>query len=345
MRRRILFTITGLLLALPVADTIAWNISIGRLETGFRAWAENAAANGWVVTHGKFAPGGWPWSAQLAVRNLTVRGGPPVISGGAFWHAPSIVLKVALTRPLGLEIEAVGEQRLKVGTMPEAILTGSRLWAVVGLGALNDAGDLEIAAERPRLTAGADWIVTAGRLRVRVEQPKAMQTADTATGFSVGADDIVLPASVRWPLGRTIARLDVDGTMEGVLPPAQDSASWAATWRDAGGSLQLRNLMLIWGPLNLTAAATLALDDQLQPMGAGTSRVIGYAAALDALADGGTLTRSATTAAKAVLSLLAGSSDDQEPADVEVPLTIQYRTLSLRQIPLLRLPEIDWPGQ
>jgi hypothetical protein len=28
---------------------------------------------------------------------------------------------------------------------------------------------------------------------------------------------------------------------------------------------------------------------------------------------------------------------------VEVPLTLQYRTLSMRQVPLVRLPELDWP--
>ena len=107
--------------------------------------------------------------------------------------------------------------------------------------------------------------------------------------------------------------------------------------------MQVQNLVLNWGPLSLTGSATLALDDQLQPMGAGTSRVTGYAATLDALASGGALTRSAATAAKAVLSLMAGSPDNGATDDVDVPLTLQYRTLSMRQVPLLRLPEVDWP--
>jgi hypothetical protein len=28
---------------------------------------------------------------------------------------------------------------------------------------------------------------------------------------------------------------------------------------------------------------------------------------------------------------------------VEVPMTLEFRTLSVRQVPLLRLPELDWP--
>jgi hypothetical protein len=80
-------------------------------------------------------------------------------------------------------------------------------------------------------------------------------------------------------------------------------------------------------------------------MGSGTAHLVGYAEALDKLAAGAVLTKSAATAAKAVLSLLAGSGADDEPANVDVPLTLQYRTLSMRQVPLLRLPELDWPAQ
>ena len=43
------------------------------------------------------------------------------------------------------------------------------------------------------------------------------------------------------------------------------------------------------------------------------------------------------------LSLLANAPDDGSPSAVEVPLSLQYRTLSMRQVPLVRLPELDWP--
>jgi len=100
-----------------------------------------------------------------------------------------------------------------------------------------------------------------------------------------------------------------------------------------------------WGPFGLTSSATLALDDQLQPMGSGSGRLAGYAETLDRLAAGGILTKSAATAAKAVLSLMAGTGDGDVPSEVDVPLTLQYRTLSMRQVPLARLPELDWPAR
>jgi hypothetical protein len=89
----------------------------------------------------------------------------------------------------------------------------------------------------------------------------------------------------------------------------------------------------------------LALDDQLQPMGSGNGRIVGYAETLDRLAAAGMLTKSAATAAKAVLSLMAATSDSNQPSSVDVPLTLQYRTLSMRQVPLVRLPEVDWPAR
>ena len=59
------------------------------------------------------------------------------------------------------------------------------------------------------------------------------------------------------------------------------------------------------------------------------------------LATTGALTRSAATAAKAVLGLLARLPEDGGAAEVEVPLTLQDRTLAMRQFPLMRLPRPD----
>jgi hypothetical protein len=176
--------------------------------------------------------------------------------------------------------------------------------------------------------------------------------ADAATGqsqptatFAVASEAVALPAGIKWPLGPNISSLSADGALNGPLPETRDIKAWAEAWRDGGGSLEIRHLALGWGPLGLTSTATLALDEQLQPMGSGSGHVVGYAATLDRLAAGGKLTKSAATAAKAVLSLMAGTADGDEPSSVDVPLTLQYRTLSMRQVPLVRLPELDWPAR
>src|SRR5208283_22270 len=135
-----------------------------------------------------------------------------------------------------------------------------------------------------------------------------------AATFALSSEAIALPAGVKWPLGPNISSLTLDGTLNGKLPDAGDITRWAEAWRDGDGSLEIKHLALGWGPLGLTSSATLALDEQLQPMGSGNGRIVGYAETLDRLAAAGMLTKSAATAAKAVLSLMAGTSDTDEPS-------------------------------
>jgi hypothetical protein len=207
---------------------------------------------------------------------------------------------------------------------------------------------LAVRANGLRLEAATGaWHVTIGLLNAQAEFPAAATTGQSqpAARFSLSSEAIALPAGIKWPLGTNISSLSADGTLNGRLPDARDITQWAEAWRDGGGSLEITHLAMGWGPLGLTSSATLALDEQLQPMGSGNGRIVGYAETLDRLAAAGVLTKSAATAAKAILSLMAGTSDADEPSSVDVPLTLQYRTLSMRQVPLVRLPEVDWPGR
>jgi hypothetical protein len=101
--------------------------------------------------------------------------------------------------------------------------------------------------------------------------------------------------------------------------------------------------MFDWGPLNLDGSATVALDEHMQPMGAGTARIAGYAATLDALVATHVINARAALAAKAVLGLMARTPADGGAPVVEVPLTLQDGALSVGRIPLGRMPELSWP--
>ena len=121
-------------------------------------------------------------------------------------------------------------------------------------------------------------------------------------------------------------------------------AARVRAWLDEGGSVELHRLAVIWGQTRMEATATLALDGDVQPMGTGTAKIAGYEPVLDRLAAKGVLSRAAVRAAKAMLTLLADTPAEGQPAEVEVPLTLQFRTLSVSQIPLARLPEVSWPS-
>ncbi len=117
----------------------------------------------------------------------------------------------------------------------------------------------------------------------------------------------------------------------------------AEAWRDSGGTIELRSSALQWGPVRANAAATLALDEQLQPMGAGTLRLVGAEQALDALTTAGVVPRRGRHGAT-VLPLLSRPSAETGQPEIEVPLTLEDRTLGLARIPVLRFAPLDWPA-
>ena len=361
----LIITIPALLIA---GDIAYWRFVTQKLRLGYENWIAARSAEGWRSESGSLSVGGWPRAATVAIPNLTLRHQGPAVPGNLVVAATAVTLSVSLFNPDSLRISFAGATRVQVADMPDVAFTSDDNVMAVPLQQDRSyaidlhASNLRIAPGIAPGTGTGAWQAAAGLLNAHAIITQPTETEDGGAGaepaeppvrFSANAETISLPAVVRWPLGTTISSVSLDGQLNGRLPrlqglPASDLAHWnhwAEAWRDGGGSLAITHLAMGWGPLGLTSSATLALDEQLQPMGSGNGRFVGYAAALDKLAAGGTLTKSAATAAKAVLSLMAESTEANEPSAVDVPLTLQYRTLSMRQVPLVRLPELDWPSQ
>jgi hypothetical protein len=347
MRRKHRIFAVVILLLLVAGHFAYWRITAERLRVGYQDWVAAAVSRGWEVSSGPPEIGGWPRAATVTVPNLTLRHAGTAIPGDVAVASAGVTLSVSLLKPVTLRISMNGPAHIRAGGLQDVVVTGEEDWVSVPLlrsGSL--AIDLHASGLRVEPATGA-WHATAGLLNAHavIADDAGAESADPAATFSVSAEAIALPTVVKWPLGSNISSLSLDGALNGRLPRTQDITGWAEAWRDGGGSLAITHLALGWGPLGLTSSATLALDDQLQPMGSGNGRIVGYAQTLDRLAVAGMLTKSAATAAKAVLSLMAGTTDADEPSVVDVPLTLQYRTLSMRQVPLLRFPELDWPAR
>ncbi|MDR3474412.1 MAG: DUF2125 domain-containing protein [Devosia sp.] len=343
MRRRRKIVLAAVPLVLVLAHFAYWRQVQHQLADGYAQWVTQAQAAGWTVRAGPVAGGGWPFDASLTIRDFALAGGRATVPDGIDWHSPQLVLRIGLTDPLRVDVDAQGQQTIRVGASPVMPVAADRLHATLSLGTNGVPQGVDILVNHMT----ADVVPTRGdqgRTSIGLLQAHAdLIGGPPGIGITLSAEAIDLPAMMKWPLGSRLSSLTLEGTISGTLGEGTTQAAWAAAWRDSGGSLEIRRFAVGWGPLGVSATATLALDDQLQPMGAGTAKLVGYDAALDALAANGTLSRSAVTAAKAVLSLLAPTPGDGEPPAVDVPLTLQYRTLSMRQVPLLRLPELDWP--
>jgi Uncharacterized protein conserved in bacteria (DUF2125) len=345
MRRNYWIIAVAIPLLIVAGDVVYWRIAVARLRAGYRDWISSSVDQGWEISSGIVSTGGWPWAATVAIPEVTMRHAGSAPPGNLQVAAVGVTLSISMFRPTNLLISMSGPVHLRAADTPDLVLTGEEDWISVSL-VDGDARTINLHATGLRVeSAMAAWHATVGLVDAQVKVVGELKTlrSEPAAYFSVSAEAIVLPPLLKWPLGPNISSLSLDGVLNGPLPETRDVTGWAEAWRDAGGSLAIRHLALGWGPLGLTSSATLALDDQLQPMGSGNGRIVGYAPTLDRLAAAGMLTKSAATAAKAMLSLMAGPGESDEPSAVDVPLTLQYRTLSMRQVPLVRLPELDWP--
>lgn len=346
MRRRLWWVLIALLLLVVIADSLAWHFAVQRMRAGLADWVDARRATGWAVSMATPEAGGWPLAATLTLRDVRLQGGAPDIPDGLTWGAERVVMRLDLLHPLVLRIDAGGAQHLRLADAPDIPYTTANLRLLMPLQADPSAQALDLHADTLHASvpvAGAAAAMTVGHLDVDAVLNQAAAQGQPAVSMAVKANSIDLPSRLHWPLGPHIASAALDAALNGRLPDATGLTAVAAGWRDGGGSLEVRHVETHWGPLGLTATAKLALDPELQPTGTGTAHITGYAETLDALARNGLMSRSAATTAKAVLSLLADTPGDGGPAEVDVPLSLQYRTLSMRQVPLVRLPELDWP--
>jgi hypothetical protein len=343
MRRKHWTIIAVIPLLLVAADVAYWRVASERLKSGLQDWMAARRAEGWEVQAGPVSLGGWPQAATATVPDLHLRHRGTNFPGEVEWRSSSTTLGLSLFMPTDLTVSFNGAQHVRIGTAPESILSGDSIVLTVPL-RQDMARSYELNASGVRIEpASGLWQVTVGLLNAHARIPP--DQPHPVVAFAVSSQAIALPARMKWALGQQISSLTAEGILNGPFPPIADLTAAAEAWRDGGGSLDVTHLAMGWGPLGVASSATLALDDQLQPMGSGSARLVGYAEALDRLAGAAVLTKSASTAAKAVLSLMAGTAVADEPSAVEVPLTLQYRTLSMRQVPLIRLPELDWPAR
>lgn len=336
-RRRLWIVSLAAAILLGAAVTLTWYLATRHLMMGFADWQASLRESGWRIDTGKPVARGWPFSATVTIPAVEIADGGRAVPGGVDWTAARVRLRIAAWHPTTLVGSVEGRQSLGVGG--ETIEYAAERMAV--------AVPLEFG-QPPR---SADVTVTGLRvgtgglesLHALLTFPPPTETGASTVGIALHAKAMALTGEAAKALGSRITSLDLEAALSGTLAPNADPKTMAAAWRASGGSLHIRDFQLLWGPLDLTGSGTLALDENLQPQGEGNAHAVGYAETLDALASHAVMSRSAATAAKAVLSLLASYPANGGAPSVDVPLTLKDRTLAMHQVPLVRLPQIDLP--
>ena len=331
--------------ALPLVAILGyavfWFTVAGVAEQQVRAWIAAQAAHGVTITHGALVTGGFPFRVDVRIA------APAAAWPGGSWRGPELMLSAAPWDWRRLNWRADGVHDVtwtgKDGKVHQAALTARHLegWGEAGRGGL------------PRveawLTDGslalAGGTVTARGLLVHILPPSPddaeVPSDDTPRlPISLDAKGVTLPPDQATALGDTIDRLALETSLNGPIGKGPWPAP-ALAWRDAGGVLEIKQLGIVHGPLNLTGEGTLAIDPAGQPEGAFTARVTGFAETVEALRKAGIVDKRAADTVQVILGLLS-KGPVGGPRTLDIPMTLQDRTLSLGAVPLLRLKPVDW---
>ncbi|MEO5375043.1 MAG: DUF2125 domain-containing protein [Alphaproteobacteria bacterium] len=337
-------------LILPIAVIAAaslyaafWLWTKSRIDVGIEAWAAVRRAEGYQVSYGAPEWTGFPLGIVLTVPAPAIEA--PAAGGGWNWRARSLVARINPFFITEVKVDIVGPQDLRLpsnlGGGAGSVTARS---AVVDL-AFGGTGRLRLVG----LTLDAAEIVGAA-VPVRLEHVKASaawtngnEADHKATSIAVAIDGraIDLPPGLRLPFGPRLDDITLKAQVKG-RPPAGPIVESLGRWREEGGTVEVETFDVQWSPLRMYASGTLALDEQLQPIGALTARIQGFFEAVDALTREGMVRSRDASMAKVVLGMMAKPSSGGGPSTISVPLTIQERRLFVGPVRLVRLPDVRW---
>ena len=334
--RRLGAILAGALVLVGLLHAGLWWAVTVRLEARVLAAFDAERASGASLAHGPPSRGGYPFSASVTFPDLRYRGAVALPGGGALpvaGSAATLRLTVAAAAPRVLVADIACPCEAAAGPGLPMPIAAEELRAVLPL-ARGEGGP--VATGRGIVLYLPDGPVTVARLRATA--PEAPAATVSAEAFGI----VLPPPEAQWPFGREVASAAVTLRLRGLLPPGPSPARALAAWRDQDGALLVDRLSLAWGPLSVNGAASLSVDQALQPRGSGTATLGGFGPAIDRLVAAGLIGRG--PAALVRLGLAAASRPGEAGERVvDIALALEDRTLTVGRIPVARLPPVTWP--
>jgi len=319
--------------------TAFWLIAAGQIEDGITAWKQSMRAQKVDASWQKFRVTGFPFAFRVELEAAELR--DSAVSPPPQLHIPSLSghtrpwdfdnWQLAASRGLSAELAGAGERpplklaaQSAAGWLSVEPESKSILWLH-----LDDAS--AEAGDGVRISSTDAWVI------VPSHPPRGH--TDPAVSIALDLRQVQMPVATR-VLGDTIDQLAFGITVKGALPGGPLARAFSA-WRDGGGTIELDNLSLKWGGLGATATGTLALDQELQPIGGFSGAIEGYDQILTALVQSGRMRANEAGLARLALTMLAKAGPDGKPA-IATAFTIQGGQMFLGPAKLGKAPRLAW---
>jgi hypothetical protein len=341
MRRstRLGFAAVVVLLVLSGVYTVYWWIVAGRIEDGVIAWQQSSQTRNIDASWQTLRVAGFPFRFRIELKDATLRDRAlspapelrlPVLTGNARpWDFG--VWRLDAPQGLAADLAAAGRRpplklaaQIAQGTVALGPEGTTLLW-------LNFRDVSAEAGGRVPIKAADAWVSVPANPPQRHTEPSFRLALDLR--------NIDLPAAPP-SFSETINDLAFGVTIQGAVPDGPLVQAIAA-WRDAGGTIELDHLQLNWGGLGATATGTVALDQDLQPIGAFSGGIEGFGTIILALVEAGRLNTTEAALAQIALSALAKKGPDGKP-QITTSFTLQNGKMYLGPAKLGAAPRIVW---
>ena len=336
-----------LILAIVAAAALGWTgwwfFVAQAKERAIAAWLDERRAAGWVAEARAIDVGGFPYRIDTTVRGLELANPP----AGWAWTAPEFQFVTLAYQPNHLIAIWPREQTLATPLGATAVASDALRGSLVldplaGLALRRSA--IEILGLV--LAGPGDWEIGLDSAVLATRQAEGEGAAPFAHEIALTAEGLAPPEA--WVRGLGRARL---------LAPVIETAAFDARatfdgpWNRAAIeteppgllALDIRDLRLAWGRLDLRGRGRLAADAHGFAEGRIDLRARHWRAMIDVAEEGGALAPGVAGALRGGLGLIARLSGDRDT--LEVPLDFGGGVVRLGPIVLGEAPRMVAPGR
>ncbi|MCR4379126.1 MAG: DUF2125 domain-containing protein [Rhodospirillales bacterium] len=259
------------------------------------------------------------------------------------WRGEALTLSARPWLPWHLHADAPGHHEIE--TIDGRVsLSGdvARLSLDVVLG---DAWPERLTLDLQGLNLSGSHAISADALALDLTHDAAVTAGGTGLALAVSGTNVTLPLGGAWRLGDRFDSIDAVLSVTGPVqlgPLAGSLPERLSQWRDVGGAVQVERLSARIGSLGLATTGTLALDGELQPVGAFTAKFEGLFQLIETLRKQGIVRDGDAVLATMALSAMSKRPPDGGAPTINLAVSVQDRKLSLGVIPILELPVINW---
>ena len=338
LRRSGLLILAAVLVVVLGGYSAFWFIVAGQIENGIGEWAESLRPHNVDLSWRTIRVGGFPLAFHAEAQDVLLR--DPALAEPAEVRVPRLsaaahpwnLRQWRLAAPEGLTASLGPPEK------PTAKLSAREATGMAAPGA-DGGARVQIGLDDAAVDAGVRVAARQVELSLSLPQHSPQSADERAIAVALAMRDLTVPA-VPAPLRNPLDEIAFAAALMGPVPTAPPRQA-AMAWRDAGGTIELERVALRWGTLAVTGSGTLALDGELQPIGAFSTAVEGYDELLSALVGAGRVRSNDAGLARMALGFLAKPGPGGRP-QIAAPFTIQDGQMLLGPVKLGPAPRIPW---